>query len=631
MTRAAQLFSQLQDMDEHARLEAKASEEMGKSVLETMCAFANEPGLGGGTFLLGVRRNEDSGVYQVVGIKNPDKLQRDLSSHARTSFNEPVRIRVFPEKLEGKTVLLCDVEESPPYQKPVFIESRGLPKGAFRRIGSVDQRCTNEDIAQLFALRMGETHEISEVPDSELSDLDLDLVSKYRRLSGTGAGFDDADLLRAVHALGRGPNPACTLAGLILFGSRVGLRRCLPMTARVDYIQVPTHDWVANPDERYQSVDFREGLVSLIPRLIKRVMEDIPKRFSLPEGAVTRQDQPLIPEKVIREGIVNALMHRSYRTHQPVQIIRYPNRLEIRNPGYSLKEGQELGEPGSVHRNPKMAALLLEMGFAETKGTGIKAMQEAMRESNLSPPKLYSNRDADQFILTLRSHHFLERSEDRAWLDLFKVQNLTDNEARILIEAREQGRIDNSAVRNFSGLETLEASRLLKKLTKSRILQQKGKARHTYYVLERTYLPEQSLGNKDPSYRNKGANSRNNDLSLGNSGSPNSRNKDESLGNKDESLGNKSGSLGNNDLLKTIQSLGKRASPDQLKGVLEQLCQSEPRSREELSILVGRQPRRVRTLLSELVQEGRLVYTLPLAANHPQQAYRANPNLGDPG
>ncbi len=40
-------------------------------------------------------------------------------------------------------------------------------------------------------------------------------------------------------------------------------------------------------------------------------------------------------------------MHRSYRSQQPTQIIRFANRLELRNPGYSLKAPDRLGEPGS--------------------------------------------------------------------------------------------------------------------------------------------------------------------------------------------------------------------------------------------------------------------------------------------
>lgn len=38
----------LNSLDENERLEAKRGSEIGPSVLETICAFANEPGLQGG-------------------------------------------------------------------------------------------------------------------------------------------------------------------------------------------------------------------------------------------------------------------------------------------------------------------------------------------------------------------------------------------------------------------------------------------------------------------------------------------------------------------------------------------------------------------------------------------------------
>lgn len=45
---ALELLESLNLLGEQERLEAKRASESGKSVLETVCAFANEPGLGGG-------------------------------------------------------------------------------------------------------------------------------------------------------------------------------------------------------------------------------------------------------------------------------------------------------------------------------------------------------------------------------------------------------------------------------------------------------------------------------------------------------------------------------------------------------------------------------------------------------
>ncbi len=67
---------------------------------------------------------------------------------------------------------------------------------------------------------------------------------------------------------------------------------------------------------------------------------------------------------MVREAVVNAVMHRNYQHQQPVQLLRYSNRLEVQNPGYSLKTLENLGEPGSQWRNPVIASVLHEMGLA---------------------------------------------------------------------------------------------------------------------------------------------------------------------------------------------------------------------------------------------------------------------------
>ena len=53
---ALELLESLNLLDENEHIEAKRASEAGKSILETICAFANEPGLGGGWLLLGVVR-----------------------------------------------------------------------------------------------------------------------------------------------------------------------------------------------------------------------------------------------------------------------------------------------------------------------------------------------------------------------------------------------------------------------------------------------------------------------------------------------------------------------------------------------------------------------------------------------
>lgn len=44
MKTAKELFDELNSWDENRRIEAKSASAVGKSMMETVCAFANEPG-----------------------------------------------------------------------------------------------------------------------------------------------------------------------------------------------------------------------------------------------------------------------------------------------------------------------------------------------------------------------------------------------------------------------------------------------------------------------------------------------------------------------------------------------------------------------------------------------------------
>ena len=97
MRSAEDLLQELTALDESHRIEAKRARQIDRSIMETICAFANEPGLGGGYLLLGVSRDPQdlfANAYKIHGIDQPDKIQSDLASQCASVFNRPLRPRV---------------------------------------------------------------------------------------------------------------------------------------------------------------------------------------------------------------------------------------------------------------------------------------------------------------------------------------------------------------------------------------------------------------------------------------------------------------------------------------------------------------------------------------------------------
>lgn len=620
---ALELLERLNLLDENECIEAKKASEIGKSVLETVCAFSNEPGLGGGWMLLGVIREELAlfSAYEVQGLENPDKISADLASQASSVFNQPLRLEIKTETLEGKSVIVVFVQEASSQDKPIYFKAQGLPKGAFRRIGSTDQRCTEDDLIILYQGRQQESFDSGLLPDASFDDFSPEAIADFRLArrevnpDAEELRWSDIELLQALGCFRRNEQAHWipTVAGLILFGNSIALRRSFPMT-RVDYIRVPGREWVPDPERRFDTIEMRDSLFRLIRRAQAAIVDDLPKAFGLEEGSLQRQDIPVVPQRVIREAVVNALMHRSYRSHAPVQIIRYSNRIEIRNPGFSLKSPEHLGEPGSLPRNPKIAAALHDTRFAETKGSGVRVMREMCEKAGLAPPLFESDRANDQFIVRLFFHHFLG-PEDLKWLARFKDLSLSDAEARALVVTREVGAIDNATYREINKVDTLTASQALKRLRDAFLLVQKGRGSATWYKPTEWLLGTTT----DLSANQRGLSS-----NLG------------TLHSNLDSLSSNPDSLSSNpkrcailnelsgELAARVGALGKRRSPEEVRELVVALCRQRIFRVEELAILLVRTPETVRqSYLRPLLLDGRISMIRPDVPNDPEQAYRA--------
>lgn len=615
---AEDLLQELYSLDESHRIEAKRARQIDRSVMETICAFANEPGMGGGYLLLGVSRDPldlFANAYTIHGIDQPDRLQANLASQCASVFNRPLRPRVSVEDVDGKSVVVVYVPEAAPTEKPIFLQNLGLPRGAFRRVGSTDQEGTEDDLVSLYAGHQVDTFDAAVLPDADLNDIDPATIDDYRQQrrainpDAEELAWSNEDLLLALGCAKRDNGQVRpTVAGIVLFGSAKALRRCLPMM-RIDYIRVPGRTWVENPDHRFDTLEIRAPLFAAVRRAANTVRDELIQSFSLPEGDLARKDEPTLPFRVIREAIVNAVMHRSYRIHGAIQIIRYANRLEIRNPGHSIKAEEQLGEPGSATRNPRIAAVLHEVNIAETKGSGIRAMRELMLAQDLLPPTFESSRRPDQFVATFLFHHFLG-PEDLVWLRNMTSEQISDEESRALVFVRELGAIDNAAYRAINRTDTLNASGHLRRLRDLRLLEMKGSGSRTYYVAGAAFGGQSLTGGGSDTMRDTHQASGDPHQSPSNTHQPPS--------NTHQLLAALPAAL-----RARIPGAGTKPRKEVLRALIRDLCAWRALNARDVAALLGGRDHKhlVREFLSPMVREGELVYTIPAMENHPDQRY----------
>ena len=134
---------------ESDRIEAKkALGGLPESLWETYSAFANTRG---GVILLGVGENKDRSLYP-VDLPDPTELMRQfwriVSDPALISANILTDEHVSWMELEGKDIIVIEVPEASPDQKPIFL-GQDPYTGSYERIGDGDYRISREEIDRM--------------------------------------------------------------------------------------------------------------------------------------------------------------------------------------------------------------------------------------------------------------------------------------------------------------------------------------------------------------------------------------------------------------------------------------------------------------------------------------------------
>jgi ATP-dependent DNA helicase RecG len=167
-----------------------------------------------------------------------------------------------------------------------------------------------------------------------------------------------------------GGDPKPTGLGMILFGKRPSL--LYPQAV----FKVEIHYDRGEPEIR----DFEDPLVFQLPRILEYV-KDKALRFPIDRSGGERIEVPDFPLGILREAIVNALIHRDYNIAGATNYLCIDaQKITVRSPGdvappISIEDLKEFKAP-SHSRNPKIMYVFNQMKLAEQRGKGLSSMRQ---------------------------------------------------------------------------------------------------------------------------------------------------------------------------------------------------------------------------------------------------------------
>ena len=354
---------------EGKQLEFKRDVSSPRPLLKTLVAFANTAG---GQFFIGVA-NDGS----VVGVDDPLDAEERLTSLIADS--------IFPRLLPNIELLtvgehtLLRIEVFLSSSRPHFLKALGPDNGVLVRLGSSNRQADACLIDEMQRQVRGTTFDVQPMADLSIEDLDQEAI-QHAFNSDTPLGESKLRTLRLlVPHQGR---LVPSVGGILLFGRE---RQWHFTDAWVQCGRFRGTDKV----EIFDQIEIHESL----PKTVDSIELFLKKHaFKSAEfGGMRRRDVWSIPLTILREAIINALVHCDYSQQgSPIRIAFFDDRIEIESPGL-LMPGmtiEEMKRGVSMIRNPVIARVFSELGLIEQWGSGVKRIFAEAHAQGLPEPHI---------------------------------------------------------------------------------------------------------------------------------------------------------------------------------------------------------------------------------------------------
>ncbi|XVU26639.1 ATP-binding protein [Actinoplanes sp. CA-054009] len=217
------------------------------------------------------------------------------------------------------------------------------------------------------------------------SQIDAKLVKAYRDSIGISS-LETKDVFNARSLLTL--KDEITNAGFLLFGKNPQILFPQAYIRVIRFLGLERGTGSRLGVEEGTDVRIEGPIPWAVQRASSEIERLIPQRRSLgPTGLF--EPAPIVPRDAWLEGLVNAVIHRSYSLagdHIRVEI--YPNRLEIESPGRfpGLANPSKPLQISRFARNPRIARVCADLRIGQELGEGIKRIFEEMRRVGLGDP-----------------------------------------------------------------------------------------------------------------------------------------------------------------------------------------------------------------------------------------------------
>lgn len=353
---------------ESKTVEIKRDVPKNHQIAQTICAFANRAG---GILMIGV---SDDG--NVVGMQ-PERIH-ELIEKVPNILHDAIFPMILPEiytyTMDQKMILIFQV--FPGSNTPYYVKNKGKANGTYIRVGRTNKQADEEMIKELERHKLNisfdmDVHE--ELMETDVSRLIATLNNEFQ----ARVTKEKIENLKLINRFG--DREYLTNAGAIILGKKDNSTiRCGKFLGEsiIDF-----------SDKK----EYSGNIFELLEKTIAFIKNHLSYSGILQGSGLKRKDILEIPEEVLREGVINALIHRDYSIlGADIKIAIFDSKIEITSPGGLPKSltAEEIYNGRSEIRNRILSNIFLKAGYVEQWGSGIPRMREICKNQGLKEPEI---------------------------------------------------------------------------------------------------------------------------------------------------------------------------------------------------------------------------------------------------
>ena len=341
-------------------------------------------------FTLLERKNRANKLDGSVLFATLEPCAPGCRKHPKLSCSE----RIVNARIKAVWVGIADPDPTVDRKGIKFLQDHGVTVHMFDRDLQEEIETANKDFIAQALERKTATEKPVEKPllstlensffAANTSDFSVAALDRYRARAKVEGSSSSTEFHRGLAQMGLLKQEGAKLVpsgfGLLLFGKAP--RQVMPQAGLLGTIH-----W---PDGTEDIRDFDGPMIDVPGQTIQWLKDKLPNPINRTGAQRTESNEKFY--ELVREGIVNALVHRNYDVAgAKCQLVVTSDTITIKSPGepvlpITLKQLQEFNAP-MLSRNPVLHYVFGQMELAEERGLGLKSMRARAVSIGLPLPK----------------------------------------------------------------------------------------------------------------------------------------------------------------------------------------------------------------------------------------------------